>query len=195
MQNSRLLEGALTRLTAINPESDAQAFTNWQRDTEYWRLLDSDPPHLPGIKQTQEWMEKTESENRDFAIRTRADDKLIGFCGMHLRHGPHRDTFIYIGIGERDYRGKGYGTDAHGVLLHYAFTELDLHRVSLSVFGYNERAIRSYEKLGYVREGVQRQELLRNGRRWDSIMMGLLASEWRTQSSESSVPHPDSYPL
>ncbi len=83
-----------------------------------------------------------------------------------------------IGIGEREYWGNGYGTDAMRAILHFAFTELNLYRVSLNVFEYNPRAIRSYEKAGFVAEGRQRQVLNRDGRRWDVIYMGILHEEW-----------------
>ena len=88
-----------------------------------------------------------------------------------------------IGIGERDCWGKGYGTDAMRVVLRFAFVELNLHRVGLNVFEYNPRAIRSYEKAGFVEEGRLRGFLHRNNRRWDLIFMGILRDEWeRTQA-------------
>jgi RimJ/RimL family protein N-acetyltransferase len=62
--------------------------------------------------------------------------------------------------------------------LGFAFMELNLHRVSLNVFEYNPRAVRSYEKAGFHVEGRQRQALLRNGKRWDAIEMGILREEW-----------------
>lgn len=83
-----------------------------------------------------------------------------------------------IGIGEREYWSKGYGTDAMNVILRFAFDELNLYRISLNVFEYNQRAIRSYEKVGFVVEGREREFLRRGGRRWDMIFMGLLREEW-----------------
>jgi len=65
------------------------------------------------------------------------------------------------------------------ILLRYAFEELNLHRLSLSVFEYNSRAIRSYEKAGFVIEGRARQFLNRDGLRYDMIFMGILRDEWK----------------
>jgi RimJ/RimL family protein N-acetyltransferase len=65
------------------------------------------------------------------------------------------------------------------VLLHYAFTELNLHRVNLSVFAFNERAIKSYEKCGFKYEGTQREAIYKEDQRWDIITMGILQSEWK----------------
>ena len=83
-----------------------------------------------------------------------------------------------IGLGEREYWGKGYGTDTMRLAVRYAFMELNLNRVTLNVFEYNPRAIRCYEKAGFRHEGRQRQFLNRNGRRWDVLEMGILRDEW-----------------
>ena len=89
-----------------------------------------------------------------------------------------RDAFAGIGIGEREFWGKGYGSDAIQLLLRYAFTELNLQRVSLTVFEFNQRAQRSYEKVGFRLEGRQRQIMQREGRRWDILYMGILREDW-----------------
>ena len=83
-----------------------------------------------------------------------------------------------IALGERSYWGKGFGTDAMQIMLRYAFCELNLRSVGLIVFEYNPRAIRSYEKIGFVHEGRIRGAILREGKRWDFLYMGLLREEW-----------------
>jgi RimJ/RimL family protein N-acetyltransferase len=69
------------------------------------------------------------------------------------------------------------------VILRFAFEELNLYRVSLDVFEYNPRAVRSYEKAGFSHEGRLRRCLNRNGRRWDLIYMGILRDEWFARQS------------
>jgi RimJ/RimL family protein N-acetyltransferase len=71
------------------------------------------------------------------------------------------------------------------VLLRFAFTEVNLKRVSLGVFEYNPRAIRSYEKAGFRLEGRLRSLLHREGRRWDNLFMGILREEWLELNHES----------
>ncbi len=83
-----------------------------------------------------------------------------------------------IALGERKFWGNGYGTDAMRVMLRYAFNELNLSRVGLIVFEYNPRAIRSYEKVGFIPEGRVRGAMLRDGKRWDFLYMGILREEW-----------------
>jgi RimJ/RimL family protein N-acetyltransferase len=145
-------------------------------------MLDSSPSPLWSAKKATAWFEKDLerdlTQGFDFGIRTLVDGRLIGFVALFGLRWSHGDTLVGIGIGEPEDWGKGYGTDAMRVLLRYAFTELGLHRVSLGVFEYNPRAIRSYQKAGFQIEGRERQLLLREGRRWDALMMGILREEW-----------------
>ena len=180
--NNALLTGDLVRLAAVDPQTMAGALSRWGRDSEYWRLLAADPARLHSVKATREWLEK-EMDNQlfpfyMFSIRTLEDDSLIGEIGLDGILWSHRETFVGISLGERQKWGKGYGTDAMRILLRYAFTELNLQRVSLTVFEYNPRAIRSYEKAGFKVEGRVRQFLNRDGQRWDMIFMGVLRDEW-----------------
>jgi RimJ/RimL family protein N-acetyltransferase len=64
------------------------------------------------------------------------------------------------------------------LMLHYAFTELNLQRITLAVFDYNRRAVRSYEKAGFTYEGRERGFLYRDGERADTLFMGILRDEW-----------------
>jgi RimJ/RimL family protein N-acetyltransferase len=180
--NIRLLQGELVRLAATNSETDAEAMARWSHDSEYMRLEDSWPARLRSVKQTKEdireWLEHEKPNDYGFVIRTLTDDRAIGAIELDGIRWSSGDCFVGIGIGERECWGNGYGTDAMRVILHFAFAELNLHRVSLNVFEYNPRAIRSYEKAGFVVEGRQRQVLNRDGRRWDVIYMGILRQDW-----------------
>jgi RimJ/RimL family protein N-acetyltransferase len=178
-----LFTGELVRLVAPDPEVAAGLFSRWGQDSEYLRLLDNDPARMFSAKKIKEWLEKdfVEAEPADnflFMIRTLAEERLIGFVGLDGIRWNHGNSYVGIGLGEREYWGKGYGTDAMRLVLRYAFAELNLHRVSLTVFEYNPRAIRSYKKAGFVVEGRARQFLNRDGHRWDLIYMGILREEW-----------------
>jgi RimJ/RimL family protein N-acetyltransferase len=111
-------------------------------------------------------------------IRTNDGNRLIGFVGLFEIQWHHGDCWVGIGIGEKEDWGRGYGTEAMCLILRFAFEELNLHRVTLGVFGYNPRAIRSYEKAGYQLEGTERQVLHRDGQRADMYIMGILREEW-----------------
>ena len=178
-----LLRGKLVRLKAENPEEQSKLFVDWIHDSEYWRLS-ANMPHFPwtqdGVKKhIEKELEKDDPRNVFFAIHKLDDDRIIGDIGLDGISYNHGNTYVGIGIGEREYWGKGYGTDAMNVILRYAFTELNLHRVSLTVFEYNPRGIRSYEKCGFRVEGHAREVMHREGRRWDIIHMGVLREEWQ----------------
>ena len=185
--DSNLLTGKLVRLAAVNAETDAGAFARWDMDSEYMRQLDDDP-HLPGrAKKIREALEKEQSEDPNtiaFSMRTLAADRMIGFVAFDGINWQHGDTFVAIGIGDPAYRGNGYGTDAMRVMLRYGFMELNLRRIQLNTFSYNERAIKSYFKAGFVEEGRQRGVLLRDRRRWDFVYMSVLRGEWLSRNGE-----------
>ena len=186
---TNLFEGKLVHLTAEEPETMAKAFTAWAANSEYLRLLDSGAARQFSAKKWKEWLEKDlEKEPPSFygfALRTLDEQgRLIGFIGLEGNFFPHGEAFVGIGIGERQDWKNGYGTDAMQVILRYAFMELNLRRVTLNVFEYNPRAIRSYEKAGFRHEGRIRQYLNRDGQRWDILYMGILREEWMEQQGE-----------
>lgn len=178
-----IFTGKLVRLSAFDAEEMSKAFPRWFQNSEYVRLLNSSARPMQSSKAALKWMEKEAEEmsleNYYFSIRTLAEDKLIGEIGLEVVNWPGRDAFVGLGIGETDYWSKGYGTDVMNVLLRFAFTEVNLRRVTLTVFEYNPRAIRSYEKAGFRHEGRLRRLLNREGGRWDELFMGILRYEWR----------------
>ena len=177
-----LFKGKLVRLAGIDPQELGKAFSGWNRDSEYMRMLDSDPPHLHSVKATTAWIEKHIEEKPEvtywFTMRALEDDRLLGDIELAVTSWGSQDAFVGIGIGEREFWGKGCGSEALQLILRYAFLELNLRRVSLSVFEYNRRAIRIYEKAGFRLEGSLRQAIIRDGRRWDMLFMGILREEW-----------------
>lgn len=189
MMDIEFLRGKLVRLTAENPEIVMEQFSKWSRDSELARLEAARPATLYTKKQIKEFIEKELLGDRPdlffFMIRSLEDDRLLGETGLDTVQWQHGESFVGISIGEKEFWGKGYGTDAMRVLLRYAFNELNLHRVSLTVFEYNPRAIRSYEKAGFSVEGRERKFLERGGKRWDMIYMGILRQEWQAQEKES----------
>ena len=177
-----LFRSKLVRLVAEEPDALAKVESRWQRDTEFRRLANSLPVMLHSEKKFKEWIEKRNDvgfkpDRYFFSVRTLDEDKLIGFLSMWLDL-IHNEAWVGIGIGERAYWGKGYGTDMMNLCLQYAFTELNVYRVSLNLNGYNPRALRSYEKAGFRLEGRTRGDFMREGGHHDSIWMGILREEW-----------------
>jgi len=113
------------------------------------------------------------------AIHERGSDRLVGTCAFSQLDGENGSALYHITIGEKDVWAKGYGTEATRLMLDHAFGKLGLHRVALFVFEFNERAIRTYRRCGFVVEGRSRESIYRDGRWWDELAMSVLESDWR----------------
>jgi len=176
--NNEIFQGELIRLASVDTEKFSASYSRWMQDTEFQRLFNGDPSVLYTKKHAQEFLEKIIPEHYFFGIHTLVDDKLIGELVLDGVEWVAGNTWLGIGLGEREYWSKGYGTDAMKVAVRFAFRELNLHRVSLDVSEYNPRAIHCYEKAGFRHEGRARGMLKRDGRRWDLIYMSILRGEW-----------------
>ncbi len=177
-----LYRGALVRLASESPEIMSKSFAKWDRDTEAHRLGDSAPAQLWSEKKTKEYLEKNDGKQENnfrFAIRALAEDKLIGIISLWVQSWANSDAWLGIYIGERDYWGRGFGTDAMCLIVRYGFYELNLRRITLGLHSYNERALKSYLKVGFQLEGRIRSEGQRDGTRYDGLYMGLLREEWK----------------
>ena len=176
-----LYRGKLVRLCDVPPEEVAKSMIKWNRDSEQHRLADSDPAQLWSEKKLKEFIEKRAEGNPQgfrFWIRALEDDTLIGGSGLWVSSWNHADAWIGIFIGNRDYWSKGYGTDAMRLVVQYGFLELNLRRISLGLHAYNERALKTYQKIGFQMEGTMRGEVLKDETRFDSFWMGILREEW-----------------
>jgi RimJ/RimL family protein N-acetyltransferase len=187
-RNGNLFRGRLVRL-APSAEDDAAAFSRWSEDAEYLRALDTDYARPVSAR---EFAEKSRPGHADpytieFRLRTLAEDRLIGFVALHSIEWNNQAAMLAVGIGEADYRSKGYGSDALQLILRYAFDELNLYRVGLDVTATNLHALRAYERAGFRREGAMRGAVLRDGRRCDRILMGILREEWQETLDRSDI--------
>jgi RimJ/RimL family protein N-acetyltransferase len=106
------------------------------------------------------------------------DGTPIGRIEYERLDSRARSAEVMILIGEEEARGKGYGTEAMVTLLRYLFHQRNLHRVGLTVIAWNERAIRSYEKVGFVVEGRLRDDLYFDGQYHDQVVMSILRDEF-----------------
>lgn len=173
-----LFTGEHIRLTSPRSE-DAHTIAHWYEEAEFARLFDSQPAYPRTPNAILRWFDHADRPQTEFTfvIRPLYTNEAIGVMMLDDIRWTHRTAWLALGIGEPAYRGRGYGTDAMRLILRYAFGELNLHRVQLTVFSYNAPAIRLYERIGFVREGVYREALLRGGQRHDLLLYGLLEDE------------------
>lgn len=101
-------------------------------------------------------------------------DRAVGSVYVRDIDNTHHKAEYGIFIGEKEARGKGYGTAAAKLMVRYCFEELRLHRLFLRVYAENERAIRSYEKAGFVKEAHLREDVYIDGEYKDIVLMGIL---------------------
>jgi len=171
-----MILGKKTRLRAIE-RGDILRFVKWLNDPEVRRYL---AMYMP-LSQAEEekWFERQleDQNSKVFAIETE-EGVHIGNVGLHNIDWKNRKAILGIFIGEKEYWGQGYGSDAIRALLGFAFREMSLHRVYLSVYDYNERAIRCYEKCGFRHEGRLRKAHFSDGRYHDELMVGILREEF-----------------
>lgn len=170
------------------------AFRRWYRDPDVARLARyQDGPMA--IEEIDRFFgaRALGPESMTVAIHVRATDRLIGTCALSQMDGDNGSALFHITIGEKDAWGRGYGTEATRLMIDHAFGALGLHRVALSVFEFNERAIRSYVSCGFVTEGRARQAIWRDGRWWDELQMSMLETDWqqhRAASAPDAAPEP-----
>jgi RimJ/RimL family protein N-acetyltransferase len=115
-----------------------------------------------------------------FTIETLGERRVIGFCLLKNLHPIHRFAELeQFFIGEKKFRNNGYGKDALKTLLKYCFTELNLNRIWLITYAYNQEAIRFYEKSGFLKEGILRQIQYTWGAYQDGVILAILKNNWK----------------
>lgn len=116
--------------------------------------------------------------NQDYAWIIEAAGELIGHIRLDRVDLGDRRASLAIGIEDPALLGKGFGTQAISLVQGFAFNSLKLHRLSVRVVSYNHRAIRAYEKCGFVVEGREREAAFVDGEWFDDVMMGILDREY-----------------
>jgi RimJ/RimL family protein N-acetyltransferase len=128
----------------------------------------------------EDWIRNAYKSDNDmpFAVCLRDGDVHIGNCALHKIDRLHRFALFEILIGEKDQWSKGYGTEVTRLLVDYAFRAQNMNRVELSAFDFNKRAIRCYEKAGFVEEGRLRKKFYKDGAYHDEVVMSVLREDW-----------------
>ena len=174
-----MFSGEKVRLREYRRE-DVKTAQRFMNDSEIMKFLRPNVPYLYKLEDEQKWFERVSSTNDTytFAIETLNDNRYIGGCGVEKVDWKNSVVTVGIFIGDKDYWGKGYGTDAMKILIRFIFEQMNINKVNLHVYSFNERAMKSYKKCGFVKEGALRQELYKDGKYHDIVVMGLLKEEY-----------------
>ena len=173
-------------------ERDLPAYVAGMNDAEVGGMAGYKWPL--SVAQATAWLQRTQEQSRSgelgffFAVCEVGADQFIGTVwlkGVNLVDG-NAELAIFM---DRDHIGSGYGTDAQRALLAFAFKNLGLQRVWLTAYAANERAIRSYERLGFQHEGRLRQSWRGPRGLEDTVLMAILRDEW-LQAAESAKGSP-----
>jgi RimJ/RimL family protein N-acetyltransferase len=180
------IQGDLVVLRKHVPGNVA-AFQRWYADPEVARLARyQDAPMRSDEIDRFFQLRALGSESLTMAIHDRETNRLIGSCAISQVDGDNGSAMYHITIGEKDMWGRGYGTEATQLMIDHAFGTLGLHRVALTVFEFNERAIRAYRRCGFVVEGRSRESIWRDGRWWDELAMSVLSTEWHERRNPAT---------
>lgn len=176
LEAARVLQ---TERVVLRPlaSSDLRRCVKWFSDPQIIRFLGRSKPVT--LAEEERWFRDYERRADEQIFAIEVERRHIGNLGLHRIDRVHRKAEIGIVIGEPSAWSKGYGTEAMRVALRYAFDALSLNKISLEVLEYNARAIRTYEKVGFQREGVHREDVYKDGRFVDIVRMSILARELR----------------
>lgn len=155
-------------------------YTRWINDLGAARTLGASSPMT--LEGETKWYEESATSEKTvpFTVYARPDLRPIGTASLFEVDHRNRAATFGIFIGDREYRGKGYGTETTSLVLDYAFTMLGLHNVMLTVYDYNPAGVRAYEKAGFKEFGRRRQCHRSGGELHDEIFMQCLSDEFES---------------
>ncbi|MFD5634302.1 GNAT family N-acetyltransferase [Streptomyces sp. NPDC127077] len=178
-----MFEGKLVRLRALRSE-DAEHHLRWRNDPEVVRWATAgDPSFGPVTAESiglgfETMLRLNPRESAVFTVEDLASGSVIGMA-------DYRDLDPYVGvatlgvtIGEREFWGRGHGSDVLRLLVDHLFGAYCLSRLELDTWSGNERAVRAFTALGFHEEGRRRSAVLLEGKRYDSVLFGMLREEW-----------------
>ncbi|MFJ7734014.1 GNAT family N-acetyltransferase [Lysinibacillus sp. NPDC097231] len=159
--------------------SDLEAFVKIESEKKTLLLADDEIPFPKTFEDHSTFFQSISGKKEEFifGIFKKSSNELIGSCGVYAINWQNSTCFVGISIGE-EWQGKGYGTDTMKTLIDFIFNYISIQKIKLQVFSFNKGAIRSYEKCGFTKEGILRNELFRFGKFHDVWLFGLLREEW-----------------
>lgn len=188
MPHFKKLAGSQCYLSPLTHD-DAEVIARWENDLAIAIPL-GDEAYTP--MSLEKMSDQIDGTLRDqayvFGIVDLATDLLIGRCMLFAVDLVNRSAMLGILIGEKEYQNRGYGQEALRLLLDYAFNLLNLNSVMLGTFDFNKRAIAAYRKVGFRLIGRRRQARIIAGRKYDAILMDILATEFSGEYVAQHLP-------
>ncbi len=185
-----MLTGKLVRLRPLALD-DLDRCVEWMNDQEVTRFITDGARYPFSRAEEEEWltaaMRRTKPPEISLAIETLAESRHIGTIALHAVNPENRKAGLGIMIGDKASWNRGHGTDAVRTLLAFSFDEINLNRVHLEVHADNARAIACYRKCGFLEEGRLRDDRYREGAYLDTLVMSVLAPEYRALAAKTAA--------
>ncbi|MBM2809421.1 MAG: acetyltransferase [Chloroflexi bacterium] len=182
--------GKLVILREVEAE-DLPLVWEWENDSEMGLYLNADPGKRMSMDEVRRRYEQYRTDpTSGLFIITKLDSQSIGMLGFDRLYRDIGTCRLFIGIGDKQYWGQGYGSDAMRLALQYFFKDVSLEKVQLSVYDFNTRAIASYRKCGFEVEGVRRNIAYVHGEWCDSIEMAVTTSQFAVLESLWNLTRP-----
>jgi len=181
-------------LRGIEKQDLSGPFFQWANDeavTKY--LFMGIKPNI--LENLVDWFDEIGKSDKEVVMMVvdKKSDKVIGLCGLHEIRWVSRSAEYRVFVGEKEFWGKGYGQEITKLVVRYGFEKLNMNKIWLGVNAEHIGAVKSYEKSGFVNEGVLRQEIYRNSKYYDAVRMSILREEYynRLKSQwDKEIPNP-----
>ena len=176
MKYFKKLVGERIYLSPRNSE-DVEQFTEWLNDFNTTDYIGRSGASVT-LDTEKEYLSRVSKDTATFVIVTLEDNKMIGTVSLEKINWHNRTATLGIFIGDKDFRNKGYGTEAIKLILEYGFKYLNLYNIKLDLMEFNARALKCYEKCGFKEYGRRRKCEYLNGKYYDIISMDILSDEF-----------------
>ena len=179
-----LFEGEKIRLRSFEL-SDLDAIMEHWNELSIRHHVGSAVPHSRQEREEfirNSWKLRSEGSAYIFAIERKDTKEFLGHVSLYVQRNRARSADLGIMIYNKENWDRGYGTDAMKVILEFGFNYQNLHRIELSVYPDNKRAIHVYKKLGFKEVGRKRETRFMNGKYRDEVIMDILQREWRKKN-------------
>lgn len=181
------LKGKKLYLRSINEKDLEGKYFDWFNDYEVTRYMESG--FFPNSQENMQEYLRCVGRNSNNVLLGIIDLKTGTHVG-NVRLGPinwiHRTSYLGIIIGEKNFWGKGYATEAIKLVVEYGFNRLNLHKISAGVNASNVASLKAFEKNGFLIEGQRREELFVDGNYCDAMILGLNSKDFRGMSSKKT---------